>query len=156
MIDMERKVALNETCYLLDTLKDAKEYGSILKVKDLNWGKLHEFIDNLSFNGQMSLETFGLVESQTQLRQMVEFMEVLAGKYDVVATNPPYMGSSGMDFRLLEYIKINFPDSKTDLFAVFIERCNQYVKREGYLSMITQNAWMFLSSYENLRKNIIK
>jgi hypothetical protein len=63
----------------------------------------------------------------------------LAQKYDVVVTNPPYMGSSGMGGKLSEFVKKNYPDSKADLFAVFMER-----------------AWMFLSSFEKLREKLLQ
>lgn len=82
------------------------------------------------------------------------FRRLLAQKYDVVCTNPPYMGGSGMSAKLGEFVKKNYLDSKSDLFAVFIERCGQLVKQNGYQAMITQHAWMFLSSYEKLRKKL--
>jgi hypothetical protein len=83
------------------------------------------------------------------------FRRLLAQKYDVVVTNPPYMGSSGMSGRLAQYVKDYYPDSKSDLFAVFIERCGQMTKRNGYQAMITQHAWMFLSSFEKLRAKLL-
>lgn len=79
---------------------------------------------------------------------------MLVQKYDVVVTNPPYMGGSGMNARLSDYVKKYYPDSKSDLFAVFIERCAQMDKRGGYQAMITQHAWMFLSSFEKLRAKL--
>ena len=80
---------------------------------------------------------------------------MLAQKYDVVVTNPPYMGSSGMGVKLAEYVKKNSPDSKSDLFAVFIEVCSRMAKQNGYQAMITQHAWMFLSSFEKLREKMM-
>ena len=71
-------------------------------------------------------------------------------------TNPPYMGASGMGARLSEYVKANYPDSKSDLFAVFIERCGDLLDEKGYQAMITQHAWMFLSSFERLRAKLQK
>ncbi len=79
----------------------------------------------------------------------------MAQKYDVVVTNPPYMGSSGMGAKLAEYVKKNYPDSKSDLFAVFIEVCSRMAKQNGYQAMITQHAWMFLSSFEKLREKMM-
>ena len=86
---------------------------------------------------------------------LVKQAEVLYQKYDVVVTNPPYMGSSGMDGKLGDFVKNNYPDSKSDLFAVFIERCGEMLYANGLQAMITQHAWMFLSSFEKLRKKII-
>lgn len=85
---------------------------------------------------------------------LVEQARMLVQKYDVVVTNPPYMGGSGMNARLSDYVKKHYPDSKSDLFAVFIERCAQMDKRGGYQAMITQHAWMFLSSFEKLRAKL--
>lgn len=79
----------------------------------------------------------------------------MAQKYDVVVTNPPYMGASGMSEKLSGYVKTYYPDSKSDLFAVFIERCGQMTKMNGYQAMITQHAWMFLSSFEKLRTKLL-
>ena len=79
----------------------------------------------------------------------------LAQKYDVVVTNPPYMGSAGMGAKLTEYVKKNYPDSKSDMFAVFIEVCARMAKTNAYQAMITQHAWMFLSSFEKLREKMM-
>lgn len=84
------------------------------------------------------------------------FRAVLARKYHVVCTNPPYMAVSNSSGKLQEYIKKNFPDSKSDLFACFIEHCGKFVGRNGYQAMITQHAWMFLSSFEKLRVKLQK
>lgn len=81
---------------------------------------------------------------------------LLAQKYHVVVTNPPYMGGAGMNGKLAEFVKKNFPDSKADLFAVFIERGNQMVKTCGYNCMVTMQSWMFLSSFEKMRVNIMR
>ena len=86
---------------------------------------------------------------------LVKCAELLAQKYDVVVTNPPYMAVSNAGAKVNNYVKKNFPDSKADLFAVFIERCGQMVKKNGYQAMITQHAWMFLSSFERLRTKLL-
>ena len=96
--------------------------------------------------------TIGL--SVRQLEMMMRIYKIISQKYDVVCTNPPYMGSSGMNAVLSDYVKKNFPDSKSDLFACFMEKCGQLVKRNGLYAMITQHAWMFLSSYEKLREKL--
>ena len=85
----------------------------------------------------------------------MQVAQTLAQKYDVVVTNPPYMGSSGMGAKLAEYVKKNYPDSKSDLFAVFIEVCSRMAKQNGYQAMITQHAWMFLSSFAKLREKMM-
>lgn len=98
------------------------------------------------------LPTFGM--NERQLKMMMRVAQILTQKYDVVCTNPPYMGGSGMNATLSTYVKKNFPDSKSDLFACFMEKCGQLIKRNGLYAMITQHAWMFLSSYEKLREKL--
>ena len=84
------------------------------------------------------------------------FRSLLARQYDVVVTNPPYMAVSNGDAALNKYIKDNYPDSKGDLFAAFIERCGRFVRQSGYQAMITQHSWMFLSSFEKLRTKLLQ
>lgn len=98
------------------------------------------------------LPTFGM--QAEQLEMMMRVAQILTQKYDVVCTNPPYMGGSGMNTTLSTYVKKNFPDSKSDLFTCFMEKCGQLIKRNGLYAMITQHAWMFLSSYEKLREKL--
>ncbi|MGL5949975.1 MAG: Eco57I restriction-modification methylase domain-containing protein, partial [Cetobacterium sp.] len=77
-------------------------------------------------------------------------------KFDVVITNPPYMGGKGYTDTLKKYVEKNYKDSKADLFAVFMEQCSDFTKKERYTAMIVMQSWMFLSSFEELRKNIIE
>lgn len=100
------------------------------------------------------MPTFGL--NMRQFDMMMKIYKILSQKYDVVCTNPPYMGGSGMNAKLSDFVKKYFPDGKSDLFACFIERCGQLAKKHGYYAMITQHAFMFLSSYENLRKKLMQ
>lgn len=99
------------------------------------------------------MPTLGL--NLRQLDMMMKIYNILGQKYDVVCTNPPYMGGSGMNAKLSEFVKSKFPDSKSDLFACFIEKCGQLAKPHGFYAMITQHAFMFLSSYENLRRKLM-
>lgn len=143
---------------LLDGFKNAKEYGSILQPKvtlaelDALQEKLQE-VDGASDMGNFT-DQFVAGQLLRVLCPLVEQARMLVQKYDVVVTNPPYMGGSGMNARLSDYVKKVYPDSKSDLFAVFIERCAQMDKRGGYQAMITQHAWMFLSSFEKLRAKL--
>lgn len=122
----------------------ADTYGSLMTVT------VPKGIDDAlsEFTGVIGIE-------REQLEQMMRIEKILSRKYDVVCTNPPYMGGSGMNAKLSEFVKKNFPDSKSDLFACFIEKCGQLIKPNGFYAMITQHAWMFLSSYENLRKKLM-
>ena len=145
---------------LQDSLADAEEYGSLLKpavtLEELD--KLQARLvkmDEMSSNG--SFVTMSITQSVLDaLCPLIELARMLVQKYDVVVTNPPYMGSSNMDARLSEFVKKNYPDSKADLFAVFIERCGQMTAENRYQAMITQHAWMFLSSFEKLREKLLQ
>lgn len=151
---MERNLAVMQIEGLLDTFKDAREYGSILNVDDCDWDVLERFVDDIGTTGQISFESVGSEETQEQLRKLVRVAKNLGQKYDAVVTNPPYMGASGMGAKLSKYVKDNYPNSKSDLFAVFIEKCGEMAKKNGYQAMITQHAWMFLSSFEKLRNKL--
>ena len=135
---------------IIKELHDAKEYGSILTVTPQDWTVLYERFAEIAEDINMSRET-----ALRELLPLVQVAEALAQKYAVVVTNPPYMSASGMIADLSDYVKKNYPDSKSDLFAVFIEKCNQMVKKNGYQAMITQHAWMFLSSFEKLRGKLL-
>ena len=145
---------------LIKELRDAKEYGSILnlnvKQEELEALKKRLVdIDEMSGYGSLivQMESDQIINS---LYPLIELAEIMIQKYDVVITNPPYMGASGMSAKLSNYVRDNYPDSKSDLFAVFIEKCMKMVKSNGYQAMITQHAWMFLSSFEKLRDKILK
>ena len=143
---------------LVDGFKNAKEYGSILqpKVTLAELDALQEQLREVDGASDMGSLTDQLVAGQivNALYPLIEQARMLVQKYDVVVTNPPYMGGSGMNARLSDYVKKYYPDSKSDLFAVFIERCAQMDKRGGYQAMITQHAWMFLSCFEKLRAKL--
>lgn len=154
--EMERNLATMQIEGLVDTFIDAREYGSILNVDACDWDVLERFVEDLGTAGQISFESVGSEETQEKLRKLVQVAKNLGQKYDAVVTNPPYMGASGMGAKLSKYVKDNYPDSKSDLFAVFIEKCGQMAKKNAYQSMITQHAWMFLSSFEKLRNKLLQ
>ena len=135
---------------LRETFRDAKEFGSILSIPK----PLADALNALGENPFAGEATLGV--DAENLRKLAAQAKIMAQKYDVVVTNPPYMGSSGMDAKLAEFVKKQYPDSKSDLFAVFMERGREYVKVNGYLAMITQHAWMFLSSFEKLRAKLME
>ena len=135
---------------IVTELHDAKEYGSILNITPVDFAGLYARFDEIRNDINMMQ-----MSALDELLPLVQCAELLAQKYDVVVTNPPYMGSSGMNALLADYVKTKYPDSKSDLFACFIERCGQMVKKNGYQAMITQHAWMFLSSFEKLRTKLL-
>lgn len=151
LTDAEKNVAVSQMEGLLNTLNDAKEYGSLLNVEDYDWELLEKFVENTDTESQISFDTYGLDETAELLKRLIRTGKVMAQKYGVVATNPPYAGTSNLSAKVNNFVKKNYPDSKADLFAVFIERCGEMIKKNGYQAMITMHSWMFLSSFEKLR-----
>lgn len=135
---------------IISELHDAKEYGSILTVTQQDWSALYARFAEIKEDIHISCEA-----ALRELLPLVQVAEALEQKYDVVVTNPPYMGSSGMSAKPSNFVKKDYPDSKSDLFAVFIEKCRQMAKKSGFQAMITQHAWMFLSSFEKLRTKLL-
>ena len=155
MDELERNNALNQLTGLLDTFVDAKEYGSILNVDACDWDLLHRFVEQSNENGQMTMDSLGLEDTKEQLRMLVDVGKVLAQKYDVVTTNPPYMTVTNGVGKLNDFVKNYYPNAKMDLFAVFIEKCRMMVDTNRYTAMITQHSWMFLSTFGELRKRML-
>ena len=135
---------------LVDELRDAKEYGSILNISQVDFAALYARVEKVRADISMFRESV-----LNSFLPLIQVAEVMAKKYDVVVTNPPYMAVSNAGAKVNDYVKKNFPDSKSDMFAVFIERCGQMAKKNGYQAMITQHAWMFLSSFEKLRTKLL-
>ena len=152
--ECEKNNAISQITELLDAFRDAKEYGSILTVDQYDWELLDRFVSNTETIGQMCMHTVGLDDTTKELKQLISQGKVLAQEYHVVTTNPPYMGSGSMNPKLLNHVKKFYPDGKIDLFSVFILRCLKMLVAKGYLAMITQHSWMFLSSFEKLRITI--
>ena len=154
--ELAKPVALNQMQELIATLHDAKEYGSIISVADYDWDLLHQFAAEVDISGEMNLfDSFGIEATQQRLQELVAVGEVLAQKYEVVVTNPPYMGSSGMGAKLSAYVKQNYPDTKSDMSTVMMEKTLAMCSENGFMAMINIPVWMFLSSYEKLRNNIL-
>jgi hypothetical protein len=153
--DMEKNTSLLQIRELLDSYEDAKEYGSIIAVENCNWELLRKFIKSVDLNGQLSLDALGIDIAADLLALIINLGETMARKYDVVVSNPPYMGSSGMSGKLSDFVKQKYPNSKSDLFSVFIEKCIHYTKGGRFLAMITQQSWMYLSSFIELRRLIL-
>lgn len=132
---------------LISDLHDAKEYGSILDVKPVDFTSLYTRFDEIREQNP-NMYTYQILD---ELFPFVQIAEAMAQKYHVVATNPPYMAISSSDVKLYKYVNKNYKEAKTDLFAVFILRCKSFLKKHGLQAMITQQTWMFLSGYEKLR-----
>lgn len=155
MDDIEKNAAKMQLEGLLDTLTDAKEYGSILNVESYNWDLLRRFVAAEDTDGQISMDSVGVEDTAEQLNRLIDIGKTMARKYWVTCTNPPYAGTSNLSANVNNFVKKNYPDSKADLFAVFIERCRQMTVNNGFQAMITQHSWMFLSSFEKLREKMM-
>ena len=156
---------LNNLSKIIEDFEDAKEYGSILKLETIDRETLEKEFNLLkeSLDNEQGTLIFNEDELDINIEEDLELIEsliaqhiTLTNKYEAVVTNPPYMGGKGFSPKLKTYVEKNYKDSKSDLFAVFIERCNEFTKKNCYTSMITMQSWMFLSSFETLRKNIIE
>ena len=153
--DLNRENALNQLNGMLDEMEDACEYGSLITVSEYDFALLKDFV--AAYDAEQNLFASGsLAPLQERLQQLIAVAETLAQKYEVVVTNPPYMGAGNMDEKLSKYVKQHYPDSKSDLFAVFMEACHNMTAENGYQAMITMHSWMFLSSFEKLRAKIQK
>ncbi len=157
---------LNNLNKIIQEFEDTKEYGSILKLENIDKELLEREFNILkeSFNNnEQETLIFNEDEMIIDINEELELIEslikqhiTLTNQYETVVTNPPYMGGKGFSPKLKTYVEKNYKDSKSDLFAVFIERCNEFTKKNYYTSMITMQSWMFLSSFETLRRNIIE
>ena len=136
---------------IIEELHDAKEYGSIITVSQKDWDALYARFDEIQNESVMSIYT----DAALQLKRMVNVAETLAQKYHSVITNPPYMATSNANAKVVNYVKDNYPDSKADFFAIFIEKCRDFCKPRYNYAMITQHVWMFLSTYEKLREKML-
>ncbi len=139
----DQKKAQQDLLTLAEGFKNGAELGSLIKFEGLDFENLKSGLNNTNI--------FFFDQS---IKEMILVGELLQQQYEIGITNPPYMGSSGMDKILSGYVKKIYPDSKRDLFGVFIERLEDMIKSTGYYAMITQHAWMFLSSFEKLRIKI--
>ena len=132
---------------ILTQLYDAKEYGSILTITPQDWDALYARFDEVADESSFHRESI-----RKKLLPLVRVAQTLAQKYDVVVTNPPYMGASNMNPKLNEFIKQNYTDYKSDFFSAFIVKCSNMAKPEGYCGFFTPYVWMFIQSYEKLRQ----
>ena len=154
LFDVEKKEALSQIEALLDTFKDAKEYGSILNVENYEWDLLRRFAENYGIQGQMTIDAVGIDDTKERLLEIIAIGETMARKYEVVVTNPPYMGN--MPVKMTAFVQKYYKDSKYDLYAVFTEKNIGFAKNNAIIAMISQHSWMFISSFEQFRKKLMQ
>ena len=151
----EYSEAVKQALRLVEEMNDAKEYGSIIHVTPCDWDLLRRFAVPREEEGQLHLDTHGEIEASVRLQKLINIGEALSQQYAVVTTNPPYMGGSGMSPKLSDFVKNEYPDTKSDMSTVFMERTIRMCSSFGFIAMINIPVWMFLSSYEKLRKRSI-
>lgn len=154
IVEIIRRVDIE---YLLKIFKDAKDYGSLLEVKKIDFYTIEERLDEIKNGGSQDLFEYQYREILLEkLPTLIKQAKTMSEKYDVVCTNPPYMGSKGMNVNLRNYLDVNYKREKTDLFSVFMKVSHEFTKINGYNAMITMQSWMYLKSFYELREDIIK
>lgn len=140
--------------WLAETFRYAKTLGSLLKVENKDFSTIKNTIYKIEHDAISTVFNCEFLNSGLKcLRHLVKQAEVLSDKYDVMITNPPYLGISKMEPAPKTYLQNNYPESKSDMFAMFME--TPFVKDNGFIAMVNPDSWMFLVSYEGLRKKII-
>lgn len=137
---------------IIKELHDAKEYGSIITVGQQDWDALYARFDEIRNERVTSIYS----ESAYGLKRIVEVAEALAKKFHVCVTNPPYMGIKNMSATLAEHIRKTYPNNKYDIYGIFIETALKKILQRGYVGLVTQQTFMFLSRYEYLRNEILR
>ncbi|MGE6596391.1 BREX-1 system adenine-specific DNA-methyltransferase PglX [Bacillus proteolyticus] len=148
----------DEVQYLVDVFVDAKEYGAILDVKAIDFEALERRMEEIKENedtGNLFYHQYRDVLLE-KIPLIIKQTIIMSSKYNVVTTNPPYMGSNSMSPKLKGYVEANFANAKHDLYAVFIDKCLNFSEKNGFVSDVTMHSWMFLNSYEQLRNRMLQ
>ena len=153
--DGDSKIA-SDLRSISNDLTNAREYGSIINVQPVDFSGLIERIGIIAESDELNLIAMENKRIACEkILPLVKQAQTLSQKYDVVCTNPPYMGGSGMNSVLSEYVKRCYSEAKSDLFAALIIKCLEFTKQNGYSSLVTMQSWMFLSSFEEMRTKLL-
>ena len=153
--ETEKKRAIEQMTGLLDTFKDAKEYGSILTVDSYDWELLNRFVSKGEMLGQMSMDKVGLDDTAEELKQLLAQGKVLAQKYHATITNPPYMGVGNVGGRLYDFVCKQYEGFKQDMYCVLLKKSYELTSVYGFQAMITQQSFMNNSRFKKMRDWII-
>lgn len=141
----------------IENFRDAKTLGSIIKTGDYDKGLHEDVLERINSIATENLfDNAEIIHVSKIIETLFKQAEIMARKYDIVVTNPPYMGSKYMNAKLASYIENEYPEVKSDLFSVFVMLCMNMTKPNGYLGFVTPFVWMFIKSYEGLREYIVK
>lgn len=137
---------------VLNRFEHGDEQGSLLNTDDIDFNVIEDALADLK-NSSIPLDLINVIDT---LENSLVVGKTLSAMYEVVITNPPYMGSSRMNSSLSDFAKKQFPNSKSDLFAMFMEHYNGRIVKNGYNAMVTMQSWMFLSSFEIMRTYLLE
>lgn len=152
----ERKRLVGQVNHLLHLFNDAKEIGSILKIDCYEWNRLREFVQDYSYDGQIRLEKVGIENTEKMLIEIIKIAEIMSFKYDVIVTNPPYLGYGRFSDKLSKYVGEYYFDEKTDLsMAMYTKAIEDFAKEKSYVAFITTSTWMSIKTFEKFRNKII-
>ena len=153
-ISKNNKLIFDDLSYLKRKFVDAKNYGSLLKIKNINFELFNEYLDEIISSNNANLDDYSLKKGVYLLKTILKQAEVLYDQYDVAITNPPYMLRRNMNKDLNKFISSNFL-SAGDFYTAFIERCFDFTKVRGFNSLLTTESWMFLSTFNELREFLL-
>ena len=154
--EIEQNNAVNQLTGLLDSLKNAREYGSIINIEQYDWDLLEKFVCEYDICGQISFDTYGIDETRSKLVRLIKQSKTMTDTYFAVVTNPPYMNNSGMNKTLSDFCKKNYSTCNSDLSTVMMDKGIRMCKKLGFMAMINIPVWMFITSYAKMRKNLIE
>lgn len=135
----------------LHQFEEADNFGSLIRPELTNVDETRKLLGAKHMSGHLFLQ-----QTHDKVLRVLEQVDFLSPKYYVVVANPPYMSGNGMNGQLSKWVKDKYPNSKSDIFATFVERCVDLANTNGMVAMITMQSWMFLTSFENLRINLLK
>lgn len=140
--------------YIVDTFDNAKTIGSLIKMKPISFSSLNNAFDKINNSAVTDMFNIEFLSSgMKRLKELYNLACILSDKYDVMITNPPYLSSAKIEGKSKDYLIDTYPNSKTDMFAMFMEV--PFVKRNGFRAIVNPDSWMFLGSFEKLRVNLI-
>ena len=145
-----------EIIKIVDLFDDAKNVGSLINPNRIKIELLDEIVTKLKSEVITTFNVVFLNDGLKALSRLISQAKIMSRKYDVCVTNPPYMGGSGMNGNVSEYVKEHFPNTKMDLFSCFIEKGFHFLKPNGFNCMVTMQSWMFLTTFEHMRKDLLE
>lgn len=157
MCESDRAKAINQIMSLIDEYSNAKEFGSILQIKNYDWPLLQQFISDVGAMQQLSFEEVGLEETQELLSNLLRQGIIMSKKYHVAVTNPPYLNANRMDTNLSNYANIHYKAAKQDLALIVYKAVfDHYLLNNAFISFITPTSWMFSTKFKSIREEVVR